>query len=195
MTDLAHVVAPLPSPDVLTKIEADCDVVIGRVFAAVAADYFVQTRSRAGRVSTQHTAAGLAARVCYGMPADLLWRAGERRPIRRLDLANLAIDRNMDRRMRLVGRGVVLAAVACFVPIAVGLPALLVVTLPSAALLARQRPRGDVTQEIALVLEMLPAAVGAVGVGSEVCERLDSRKYDGVVLTCDRHRPRKRATQ
>jgi len=44
--------------------------------------------------------------------------------------------------MRLAGRGAVLAAVACFVPIAVGLPVLLVVTLPSAALVARQRPRG-----------------------------------------------------
>jgi len=89
------------------------------------------------------SAAGLAARVCSGMPADLLWRAGERRPVRRLELANLAIDRTWDRRMRLVGRGVVLAAAAFLVPIAVGLPALLVVTVPSAALVARQRPRGD----------------------------------------------------
>jgi L-2,4-diaminobutyrate decarboxylase len=70
MTDLAHVIAPLPSPEILSKIEADCDVVVGRVFAAVAADYFVQTRNRAGRVSTQHTPAGLAARFDEPMPRD-----------------------------------------------------------------------------------------------------------------------------
>jgi len=45
--------------------------------------------------------------------------------------------------MRLAGRGVVLAAVACFGPIAVGLPALLLVTVPLAALVARERPRGN----------------------------------------------------
>ncbi|HEX8770975.1 MAG TPA: hypothetical protein VF711_09430 [Acidimicrobiales bacterium] len=45
--------------------------------------------------------------------------------------------------MRVVGRGVVLVAVACLVPIAVGLPVLLLVTVPAAALVARQRPRGE----------------------------------------------------
>lgn len=60
-------------------------------------------------------------------------------------MANLAIDRTWDRRMRLVGRGAVLAAVACAVPIAVGLPVLLLVTVPAAALVARQRSRGDKT--------------------------------------------------
>ena len=63
--------------------------------------------------------------------------------MRRLELANLALDRTWDRRMRMVGRGVVLVAAACLVPIAVGLPVLLVVTVPSAALFARQRSRGD----------------------------------------------------
>ena len=109
----------------------------------IAGDLWEQQHDDEDDGGRHRSAAGLAVRVCSGMPSDLLWRAGERRPVRRLDLANLAIDRNTDRRMRLVGRGVVLAAVACFVPIAVGLPALLVVTLPSAALLARRRPRGD----------------------------------------------------
>ena len=62
-------------------------------------------------------------------------------------MANLALDRTWDRRMRAVGRGVVLVAVACLVPIAVGLPVLLLVTVPAAALVARQPPRGDKTGE------------------------------------------------
>lgn len=52
--------------------------------------------------------------------------------------------------MRLVGRGVVLAAVACFVPIAIGLPALLVVTLPASAFVIRQRARGDKREEVVM---------------------------------------------
>ena len=62
MTDLAHIVAPLPAPAILSKIEADADAAVGRAFVGIAADYFTQTRGRAGRVSTQHTPAGLAAR-------------------------------------------------------------------------------------------------------------------------------------
>jgi hypothetical protein len=109
----------------------------------IAGDLWEQQHDEQDAHRRHWSAARLAARVGSGMPADLLWRAGERRSIRRLELANLAIDGTWDRRMRLVGRGVLLAAVACLVPIAVGLPALLVVTLPSAALLGRQRPRGD----------------------------------------------------
>jgi len=70
MTDTAHVIAPLPSPDILSRIEADGDVAVARAFDAVAADYFARTRSRAGRVSTQHTPAGLAARFDEPMPRD-----------------------------------------------------------------------------------------------------------------------------
>ncbi|HMA25526.1 MAG TPA: pyridoxal-dependent decarboxylase [Gemmatimonadaceae bacterium] len=70
MTDLAHSAAPLPSPDVLSKIEADADIGVGRAFAGLAADYFAETRSRAGRVSTQHTPASLAARFDEPMPLD-----------------------------------------------------------------------------------------------------------------------------
>ncbi len=44
-----------------------------------------------------------------------------------------------------VGRGVVLGAVAFLVPIAVGLPVLLLVTVPAAVLVSRQRPRADKT--------------------------------------------------
>lgn len=94
------------------------------------------------------TDAALAVRVVCGMPADLLWRAGERRPIRRLELANLAIDRTWDRRVGLVGRGVVLGAIALLVPIAVGLPALLVVTIPAAALVVRKRARSDRRRDV-----------------------------------------------
>jgi len=55
-------------PDILATIEADCDAAIGEAFVAVAADYFAQTRSREGRVSTAHTPAGLAARFDEPMP-------------------------------------------------------------------------------------------------------------------------------
>jgi len=70
MTDLAHIVAPLPAPGILSKIEADADAAVGRAFVGIAADYFTQTRGRAGRVSTQHTPAGLAARFDEPMPRD-----------------------------------------------------------------------------------------------------------------------------
>ena len=109
----------------------------------IAGDLWEQQHDQEDDHAHHRSAAGLAARVCSGMPADLLWRAGERRPIRRLELANLAIDPRWDRRMRLVGSGMVLVAVACFVPIEVGLPALLLVTVPLAALVAREGPRGD----------------------------------------------------
>src|SRR5471030_1300167 len=66
--------APSPSPstsgapDILALIEGDCDAVVGRAFMAVAAEYFTQTRSREGRVSTAHTPAGLAARFDEPLP-------------------------------------------------------------------------------------------------------------------------------
>lgn len=62
MTDLARPVSTLATPDILSRIEADCDAAVGRAFVALAAEYFEQTRSRDGRVSTPHTPAGLAAR-------------------------------------------------------------------------------------------------------------------------------------
>lgn len=55
-------------PAILATIEADCDASVGRAFVAVAADYFAQTRSRDGRVSTAHTPAGLAARFDEPLP-------------------------------------------------------------------------------------------------------------------------------
>src|SRR2546425_580079 len=88
----------------------------------IAGDLWEQQHDEEDIDGRQRSAAGLAVRVCSGMPADLLWRAGERPSVRRLEVANLAIDRTWDRRMRLAGRGVVLVAVACLVPIAVGLP-------------------------------------------------------------------------
>ena len=61
-------------------------------------------------------------------------------------MASFAIDPTWDRRMPLVGRGlvrgVVLAALA-LVPMAFGVPAPLWVTMPLAALVARERPRGN----------------------------------------------------
>jgi L-2,4-diaminobutyrate decarboxylase len=70
MTDIAHTIAPLPSPEILSRIEADADAAVARAFTGLAADYFVQTRNRAGRVSTQHTPAGLAARFDEPVPRD-----------------------------------------------------------------------------------------------------------------------------
>jgi L-2,4-diaminobutyrate decarboxylase len=55
-------------PDILKLIEADCEPAVGRAFVAVAADYFAQTRSREGRVSTAHTPAGLAERFDEPLP-------------------------------------------------------------------------------------------------------------------------------
>lgn len=91
---------------------------------------------------------GPAVRILLGMPADLLWRAGERRPARRLDMSNFAIDRAWDRRMRSIGRGAALGVIALFVPIAVGLPVLLALTLPAAALAARPQDRRHKTGEV-----------------------------------------------
>jgi L-2,4-diaminobutyrate decarboxylase len=67
MTSSTRTLAP---PDILSKIEADADAAIGNAFVAVAADYFAQTRSRDGRVSTAHTPAGLAARFAEPAPRD-----------------------------------------------------------------------------------------------------------------------------
>jgi L-2,4-diaminobutyrate decarboxylase len=60
------------SPSILDLIEADCAASVGRAFVALAAEYFEQTRSREGRVSTAHTPAGLAARFDEPLP-----RAGQ----------------------------------------------------------------------------------------------------------------------
>src|SRR6185436_9369537 len=68
MTDITRPVAKLASPDILTRIEADCDAAVGRAFVSLAAEYFAQTRSRDGRVSTPHTPAGLAARFEEAVP-------------------------------------------------------------------------------------------------------------------------------
>jgi L-2,4-diaminobutyrate decarboxylase len=57
-------------PDILSKIEADCDATVGGAFATLAADYFAETRNRDGRVSTRHTAADLAARFDEPLPRE-----------------------------------------------------------------------------------------------------------------------------
>jgi L-2,4-diaminobutyrate decarboxylase len=57
-------------PEILAMIEADADASVGRAFVALAAEYFSQTRSRDGRVSTRHTPAGLAARFDEPLPVD-----------------------------------------------------------------------------------------------------------------------------
>lgn len=57
-------------PSILARIESDADAAVGRAFVALAAEYFARTRNRDGRVSTPHTAAGLAARFDEGLPAD-----------------------------------------------------------------------------------------------------------------------------
>ncbi len=57
-------------PEILAMIEADADASVGRAFVALAAEYFSQTRSRDGRVSTRHTPAGLAARFDEPLPTE-----------------------------------------------------------------------------------------------------------------------------
>jgi L-2,4-diaminobutyrate decarboxylase len=54
--------------DILSLFEADCAADVGRAFVTVASEYMTQTRSRGGRVSTLHTAAGLAARFEEPLP-------------------------------------------------------------------------------------------------------------------------------
>jgi L-2,4-diaminobutyrate decarboxylase len=60
----------LPPPSILRRIEADADANVARAFASLAAEYFTITRSREGRVSTAHTAAGLAARFDEPLPDE-----------------------------------------------------------------------------------------------------------------------------
>src|SRR6185437_9720238 len=60
----------LAAPKILREIEADADANVGRAFVTLAAEYFAQTRSRDGRVSTSHTPAGLAARFDEKMPRE-----------------------------------------------------------------------------------------------------------------------------
>jgi hypothetical protein len=73
---------------------------------------------------------GVAARVWLGMPADLVWRSGELRLARRLELMNLKVDRELDWRMRLISHAAVIVAVAFLSGIALGGPQLLLITLP-----------------------------------------------------------------
>lgn len=68
MTSSTASTRTLAPPEVLTKIEADAEAAVGNAFVALAADYFAQTRSRDGRVSTAHTPAGLAARFAEAAP-------------------------------------------------------------------------------------------------------------------------------
>jgi len=70
MTDVSRSRMALPAPDILARFEADGDAAVGRAFVGLAAEYFAQTRSRAGRVSTRHTAAGLAARFDEPAPRE-----------------------------------------------------------------------------------------------------------------------------
>jgi L-2,4-diaminobutyrate decarboxylase len=60
----------LNAPAILSRLEADADASVGRAFVALAAEYLARTRNRDGRVSTPHTAAGLAARFDEPLPAE-----------------------------------------------------------------------------------------------------------------------------
>jgi L-2,4-diaminobutyrate decarboxylase len=62
MTDVGRSPHTLAPPQILDRIEADADAMVGRAFVSIAAEYFSQTRNRDNRVSTRHTPAGLAAR-------------------------------------------------------------------------------------------------------------------------------------
>lgn len=74
---------------------------------------------------------------------------------------SLAIDRTWDRRVRLVGRGVVLGALALLVPIVVGVPALLVVTIPAVGAAVWNRARSDRRRDV--VTDTLAFVVWALG--------------------------------
>jgi L-2,4-diaminobutyrate decarboxylase len=70
MTDISRHSGTLAPPTILKRIEADAEASVGRAFVALAAEYFTQTRSREGRVSTLHTPAGLAARFDEPIPRN-----------------------------------------------------------------------------------------------------------------------------
>lgn len=113
-------------------------------------------------------AGSVAARVVCGMPADLVWRVGEARPRGRLELMSFAVDATWDARMRTLARAVAVAAVVLYVPIAIGLPPLLLVTVPAGALLIRrirQRKKvGIVTDTVIAHQRRTRAVVVAVAV-------------------------------
>jgi len=60
----------MPSRDILSTIEADCDAAVGRAFVELAAEYFRDTRDRDARVSTPHQPAALAERFVEPIPRD-----------------------------------------------------------------------------------------------------------------------------
>ena len=62
MTDISRPRSSLAPPAMLAQFESDGEAAVGRAFVSLAAEYFAQTRSRDGRVSTAHTPAGLAVR-------------------------------------------------------------------------------------------------------------------------------------
>jgi L-2,4-diaminobutyrate decarboxylase len=68
MTDISRPRTALTPPALLAQFEADGDAIVGRAFVSLAAEYFAQTRNRDGRVSTAHTAAGLAVRFDEPLP-------------------------------------------------------------------------------------------------------------------------------
>jgi L-2,4-diaminobutyrate decarboxylase len=61
-------VSSLPALPILDAIEADADHTVARAFVRVAADYFIDTRDRTTRVSTEHSPAELARRFDEPMP-------------------------------------------------------------------------------------------------------------------------------
>ncbi|MGH7615845.1 MAG: pyridoxal phosphate-dependent decarboxylase family protein [Gemmatimonadaceae bacterium] len=75
MTDISRPRTTLAPPAALAQFEADGDVAVGRAFVALVSEYFSQTRSRDGRVSSAHTPAGLAAR--FDEPAPRAGRSLE----------------------------------------------------------------------------------------------------------------------
>jgi L-2,4-diaminobutyrate decarboxylase len=68
MSDVIRSRTTLNPPAALAQFESDGDAVVGRAFVSIVAEYFQQTRDRAGRVSTSHTPAGLATRFDEPVP-------------------------------------------------------------------------------------------------------------------------------
>jgi hypothetical protein len=107
----------------------------------IASDLWEQQHDNGHDGRDARSARQVVARVVFGIPADLTWRSAELRQARRLELMNFAVDRTWDARMRWIGRAAIVAVIASCLPIAVGLPLLLAITLPVGALAAYQIQR------------------------------------------------------
>jgi hypothetical protein len=116
------------------------------------------------------SATHLAARVVRGMPADVSWRSRERRQRGRTELLEFAVNPTWEIRGRSMGRAALVALIALCIPIVVGLPLLLAITLPVGALAICQLHRnskkvGIVTDTVNTRQRRTRAAVVVLSIG------------------------------